>query len=216
MRVIIAVIVCSISLVSQAQGSGHVQDVSGRPYFQKNYDEYRGSPYLFSSWAKASVITSRGNTYPDMLVNIDVYNNMPVFIKNDTVFSFSEDIREFVVTDNKTTLIFSKGSVFKNSALPEVFMLKLHDAPAFLKQTTKNLIEVPTYDSPNKTYRFQETITYYIQTKSGFEKHSLNKNDAKKVFYENWKELEKFADKNDISFKSEEGWIKLLDYYKTL
>jgi hypothetical protein len=141
---------------------------------------------------------------------------MPVFIKNDTVYSFSEDIREFVVTDNKTTLTFSKGSVFKSSSLPEVFMLKLHDAPVFLKQTTKKLSEVPTYDSPNKIYRFQENITYYTQTNTGFEKHSLNKNDAKKIFFNKWKELEKFADKNDISFKSEQGWIQLLDYYKTL
>jgi hypothetical protein len=216
MRVFLTGVLCLLTNLCFAQGSGHVQDVDGRPYFQKNNIEYRGSPYLFSSWAKASVVTSSGNTYADMLINIDVYNNMPVFIKNDTVYSFSEKIKEFIVTDKQTTISFAKGSAFKSSVLPDVFMQKLGTAPVFLKQTTKTLVEVPTYDSPNKTYRFQEMTAYYIETKTGFEKLTLNKNDAKKIFQENWKAMEKYADKNEISFKSETGWLKLLDYYKTL
>jgi hypothetical protein len=216
MRFVIAGLLLILSTFCFAQGSGHVQDVSGRPYFQKNFDEYRGSPYLFSSWAKASVITSTGNTYPNMLINIDVYNNMPVFIRNDTVYSFSENIKEFTVTDNQTTVYFAKGSAFTSAFLPDVFMQKLNASPVFLKQTRKVVVEVPTYDSPNKVYRFQESVIYYTETKNGFQKISLNKNDAKKIFFQKWNELEKYADKNDISFKSEEGWRKLLEYYKTL
>jgi hypothetical protein len=216
MRLLIICIFCLLTSYGFAQSSGHVQDVNGRPYFQKNFDEYRGSPYLFSSWAKASVITSNGNAYPDMLINIDVYNNMPVFIRNDTVYSFTENIREFVITDNQTTVYFSKGSAFRSPLLPDVYMQKLNASPVFLKQTRKVVVEVPTYDSPNKVYRFQESVIYYTETQNGFEKVSLNKNDAKKIFRQKWNEIEKFADKNDLSFKSEEGWRKLLEYYKTL
>jgi hypothetical protein len=216
MRVYIACLLLTTSFCGFSQGSGRVQDVNGRPYFEKNYNEYRGSPYLFPSWAKASVITSGGNTYSDMLINIDVYNNMPVFIKNDTVYSFTENIKEFVVTDNQTRIYFSKGSAYKSQLLPDVFMQKLNESPVFLKQTIKRVVEVPTYDSPNKVYRFQESVIYYTETKNGFEKINLNKKDAGKIFFQKWSEVEKYAGKNDISFKSEEGWCKLFDYYKTL
>jgi hypothetical protein len=216
MGIVIACLLLTTASFCFAQGSGRMQDVNGRPYFEKNFDEYRGSPYLFPSWAKASVITASGNTYPDMLINIDIYNNMPVFIKNDTVYSFTESIKEFVVTDNQTTLYFSKGSAFKSALLPDVFMQKLYASPVFLKQTIKRVVEVPTYDSPNKVYRFQESVVYFTETKNGFEKISLNKNEAKKIFWQKWNEIEKYADKNDISFKSEDGWRKVFDYYKTL
>jgi hypothetical protein len=202
---------------SHAQkNSGNIYDISGKPYAGTKYNEYNGTPYLFTSWAKANVITASGTVYPDMLVNINVYENMPVFLKGDTIYSFSDKIKEFIITDKTTTLYFSKGSAFNTEGLPDVYMQKLNPIPVFLKQVSKTLIEVPSYDNPNKIYRFQDNVTYYAEAGGHFEKIHLTKSDAKKVFASKWNQVEEYADKSNISFKNENGWLSLFNYFKTL
>jgi hypothetical protein len=150
-----------------------------------------------------------------MLVNFDIAQNLPIFFRDEKIWTFSEEITEFTLEDHSAKMTFKLGKHL-NATLPNVYLEILHEGPTLLKKYDRALVEVPTYASSNKRYRYAESTVYYVLIENEYKKINLSKENAQKVFSLKWSEIEDYAKKNNISFKSEDGWLKLLSHYKTL
>jgi hypothetical protein len=192
-----------------------LQDVNGKPYLTTSYEQYEGSPLLFTSWVNAQVVTASGRVYDSMLINIDLYQDMPLFIRNGQTFTFTDKITEFTLTDGQTKMVFKKGHLL-GANLPDVFMEVLSASPLFARNSTRKLVDVPSYGTVTRQYRFAEANLFYATVNGSVQKISLSKSDAEKVFGSKWKEVSAYASRNDLSFKSESSWRSLLAYYNTL
>ncbi|NTS39670.1 hypothetical protein HRG84_02030 [Flavisolibacter sp. BT320] len=191
-----------------------LQDVSGKPYLLKPQEEYEGSTFLFASWMKADVKTSNGKIYKDMLVNVDVVQDIPVFFQDETTFAFSEKINEIVVGDSLIKTVYKRGKSL-HAAIPNHFYEVILEAPLLVKRIDKNVVEQPTYASSAKSFRYVETKAYFSLAGNDLQKISLTKENAQRIFAENWEAVEAFAKKNTISFKTETGWRQLANYTRT-
>lgn len=193
-----------------------LQDIHGRPYLTKPYEEYDGTPFLFKDWVDAKVISSDGKAYDSMLINIDIYQNRLVFIREKLVYTFAEDdITELSVIEGEKKRNFKKGKIM-DKTLPDLFYEVLDTQPLLLKNTTRKLVDAPSYGGANKKYRFAEGKEFYASVNGTVQKISLNKSDAEKVFADKWKAVNDYAAQNKISFKTEEGWQSVCNYFKTL
>ena len=193
------------SLFASAQ---FLQDVGGKPYLQNAVEEYEGSPLLFKAWVKADVTTAGGKVYKDMLVNVDLQQDLPIFQREGKVFTFSEQINEFTISDGTAKMVFKRGASVSPS-LPNVLMEVISETPLVLKKHERNVVEVPSYGGSTKSFRYAENKSYYAEIDDGFKKITLSKESAEKLFSKQWKEIEEYAKKNNISFKTEDGWRKL-------
>lgn len=203
-------VMCSVC--SSAQ---FLHDVSGRPYFAKSTEYYEGSPLLFQTWVKASVVIDNGTIYENMLVNVDLYQDMPIFLRDEKIYTFSNSINEFTVTDSTRKMTFKRGKLIDKD-LPNVLMEIISDSPMLLKKQDRQLIEISVYGNGNKNYRYANGKAYYAVIANKVEKINLTKENAQKLFAQKWKLMEEHAQQTGSSFKTEEGWRKMTKYYSSV
>lgn len=212
----IAFICCTFFIVWSARTEAQtLQDFTGKPIFLKKYDSYEGSPYLFREWFTGNVITVNGKRYDGLQINVDLYGNTPLFMGNDSIYSFVENVKELMIQQNGETHYFKKGILIDKN-LPDQFMQVLSSEPLVLKHPLKTLSETTSYGTGTQSYRFVESNVFYAAVDGKIEKIKLTKADAQRVFSKTWLEIESFAAKNNISFKTEEGWKALIKLNKSL
>lgn len=188
-----------------------MQDVSGKPFLLKTQEEYEGSPLLFSSWVKADVKTSNEKIFREMLVNVDVVQNIPIFFRDESTYAFTEKINEIIVGDSLNKTVYKRGKLL-HANFPDHFYEVILESPLLVKRSDKNVVEQPTYGGSSKSYRYVETKTYYRLAGDELQKITLTKENAQRLFAENWEAIEAYAKKNKLSFKTEAGWRQLVKY----
>ena len=202
-------------IICNSASSQFMQYANGEPFLTKTYEEYKGSPFLFDNFVRARVTTANGKVYDSVLVNLDLFGGNLIFLRDDKTYTFADPVAEFSVKKGSETQTFKKGKSFSNG-LPDVFVTPISAEPLLLTAGTINLVEGASYGSASKQYRFVQGKTIYTVKDGLVSKMNLTKSDAEKVFEKHWSAVNEFASKNKISFKSEEGWSALANYYKTL
>lgn len=197
------------SLYSSAQ---FLQDIAGRPYIAKSSDEYTGSPLLFKGWVKATVNTANGKIYKDMMINLDLNQDIPIFLNENNVYTFSESINGFTINDSLAKITFKRGKLI-SAELPNVLLEVISDLPTVLKQFNREVVEVPGYGNGSKSYRYDEGKVYYALINNKVTKISLTKGNAQKVFAHKWDLIEAFAKQVSKCFTTESGWRKMAEHY---
>lgn len=210
--VCLVIVLCSFCIGSYGQ---FLQDINGRPYLITNYSEYQGSPFLFDDWKIADVITAKDDRLYKILVNVDVYGNTVLFNRNDSVYMFVEEIKEFNINEGSTNYVYKKGKIL-HPLLPDVFMQVLSATPLLAKKVVKQLAQVQEYGSANKIQKFAQVTEYYGVIGGTINKIKLTKADAQNFFYNKWSQIQDYAFRNNISYKTNEGWMQLLSFYRSL
>lgn len=212
MKNLLLVVLIFLSVSSSAQ---FLQDVNGRPYLSSSLSEYEGSPMLFEKWMLARVKTEDGKVYDSMYINLDIYQNIPLFLRDQQVYAFVSVVGEFNVDRDGIKQTFRRGNLIDKS-LPNHFYEVLSEAPLVIRNYSKKLIEVPTYSSANKQFRFAEASLFYAIPEKNIQKIIFSKLLAEKIFSQKWPEINNYATKNKISFKTYEGWKELLKFYQVV
>ena len=202
-------------LFSTGSHAQFIQDIHGRPYFTTKYNQYEGSPFLFDDWKEADVITAKGEKFEKMMVNIDFYGNTVLFNRNDTVYMFAEVIKEFSINEGSATYVYKKGRAI-NTQLPNVFMQVISTKPVITKHVVKQLIETQGYGTASKIQKFTQGSDYYGEIDGSIKKIKFTKGDAQKLFYKKWDQMQAYASSNNLSYKTDTGWMRLLSYYESL
>ncbi len=138
-----------------------------------------------------------------------------LFNRNDTVYMFAEEIKEFSINEGSATYVYKKGKSI-NTQLPDVFMQVISTKPLVVKHVIKQLIEMQDYGTATKVHKFTQGSVYYGEIDGSMNKLKLTKGDAQKLFYKKWNEMQAYAFSNNLSYKTDAGWMQLLSYYQFL
>lgn len=195
--------------------SQFIQDIHGRPYQMQSNEFFEGTPLLFNDWVTAKLVGSDGLVFENIRVNIDLYQGIPLFIREGKIYTFTSDIKEFNIVGEKTQITYKKGLLIDNS-LPDVFFEVLSTSPLVVMNIAKKVVELPSYGTGGKKYKFVEIPTVYATMNGGLQKISLNKSNAATLFQEKWELIKNYAEINNISFKTIEGWQAFTRHYQAL
>lgn len=212
MKALFAAACLFLSLLSSAQ---ILQDINGKPYLANSYEAYEGSALLFKDWRTATVITTDGKKYEAMMVNVDLHQGRPLFMRDAEILAFAEPVAEIHAQDEGVYKLFKRGNSIDPSMDADYYQV-LSSIPLVLKKNSRKVADVQGYGTSTKQYKFVEGKTYHARIDDKIQKIGLSKSDAEKVFQKSWKEIQELAAKNNISFKTEEGWVTLSKAYEQL
>lgn len=208
----------SVSGASSTGTSTVISDpMNNRPYYGNN-SSVEGNLFFTGKWSPGSIKTANGIHYTNMTLKYDVLNNDVVFLINDSSFSFSEEIREFVLNTggkNGTPARFvSSGSV--NSSLPRKFVLVLAEGAMSLYQhQKKTIVTTSGYNLADRKI-LEDQNTYYVVFNGTAKSVNLNKKNLEELMGSKWQDVSAYMEKNNLSAKSESGWVGAINYFNTL
>lgn len=206
----------SVILISALNSFGQLlHDVNGRPYLLTVYEEYEGSPLLFNDWVTARVMTTNGNSYDSMLIDIDLYGGAVLFRKGAETYNLTEEVSEIFIAKGEEQITLKKGAHI-SKMLPTGFYQIISAEPLFIKHVSRQKVDMPAYSATGKKYKFVTGKIFYGSIGGELKKLSLNKVNAEIFFRDKWKTLDDYAKRNGLSFKTEEGWLQVLRYYLAL
>ena len=191
---------------------------SNRPFYQIP-SNIQGNPFYSSVWMPGIVRTDRGIEYSNLLLKFDVYNNQLVFSVNDSMFRFTEPVKEFLLSspsNEKTKPVKFMKASFVHHLLPGGYVEEICTGKLnFYKNYKKVVIVIAAYNSVG-TKQFEDKTTYHIIKDSNLTSINLNKKQAEEIFKDKWIQVAAYMEQNQQSIKKEEGWIAAIKYYNSL
>lgn len=191
--------------------------MSNKPFYSFNGD-INGNPLIFKGWNNGTIRTARGVVYTNIKLNYDATTNTLLFNINDSMFRFAEPAKEFTIDADKPGMPARKfvASEDVHDLLPRKFVQVLAEGQVQLyKHYKKNLIEVSDYNSAGRKV-VEEKITYHVVRNGVLTPVVLGKKALQELLNDRWKDVDGYISQNNISVKSEEGWIKVITFYNSL
>lgn len=206
----------SVSAVLNAQ---FISDAtSNRPFYQMSAN-IQGNPFFSSNWMAGTILTERGIEYSNLLLKFDMYNGQLVFCVNDSMFRFTEPVKEFVLKNTSNEKINSAkfiNSAFVHNLLPSGFVQELCKGKVnFYKSYKKVVVELAAYNSVS-TKQFEDKVTYFIIKDNNLSSIILNKKQAEEIFKDKWVDVASYLEQNQLSVKNEKGWTAAVVYFNNL
>lgn len=175
-----------------------------------------GSVYLFDNWSNNAIIeTSENKRYKVRAVNFNTKTNaLEARINGDSIFTFDYTNIDKVLINNRTfknaySPVEGGYRVFEVIAETKDFAI-YKDYVLDIKEGNPN----PMLAQANDKYIVRDS--YYMKKGKTFRKIKLKKASILKLTGKKASEVEAFAKKNRLSFKSELDLQKIATYYSTL
>jgi hypothetical protein len=198
-----------------------VQDINGRPYRTKNYDDIQGTPFLNEEWAPGTVKLADGRTYKDVPLQYNEAEDVLYFQdKNNQTMIFVDQVKGFKIayTANDKTYEKEFKNGFKNisGASESTFFEVLSDGTAqLLKRTSKAIAESREYNGP-VTKRFDETVRYYAIVSGNITPLKKDKRSVLAILNNKQSALEKYIKERNLNLKNDDDLSKLFVYYNSI
>ncbi|WP_407527503.1 hypothetical protein PDL71_07455 [Lacibacter sp. MH-610] len=208
----------SVSGPSSSASSTFISDpLNNRPYYGNNSD-IEGNTFFSSKWSAGSIKTANGIHYTNMTLKFDAFRNEVVFLINDSTFVFAEEIREFTLntgSKNGGVAKFVKSNSVAGSLPPKYVLALAEGKISFYMHQKKNLVTTTGYNMADRKI-IEDRNTYYIVQNGNSQSVSLNKKNLEEIIGAKWQEVNAYMEKNNLSAKSEAGWIEAINYFNTL
>jgi hypothetical protein len=180
------------------------------------YVMVQGDQFLFSKDFLPALITINGNTYKDIFVNYDIFNDELITSKNNgTIVQLNKEI-----VDSFTLVFGVKNYLFKNIDADSLDGIKgyvnvLYSGRSSLYVKYKKEIDLLAVD--DKYDLFFRTLKIYL-LKNGKIYQLNNKSDMLKALEEEKIQIKAFMKKNGlkVSKKEPESFVPLIKYYDSI
>lgn len=197
----------------------NLQDnVTGKPMFINQYEEFIGSAFLFDDWTHANLLGRNGVRYFNYQVKFDVYKNTFYFLHNNQMFEFVTDILEVEmhpnIVDSSSYLLFRKGYTNFPLVLPNVYCKVLADGIITgIELMGKQLNDVYEYGSANKTRQFfNKSENFFLKDKLVY-KEKMSKKLMEQLTNDKKEGIQKFISSNSLNLKLNSDLLKIISYY---
>lgn len=204
--------------ISSAASAQFISDAAtGRQFYQSSDQSIEGVPFYNKAWNSGIIRTTRGMEYSNLQLKYDIYTRVLVFNVNDSMYRFTEPVKEFELNlSNQKVARFINSSMVHN-LLPGDFVQELAKGKVnFYKHYKKVIVEIAAYNSVKGTKQFEDKNTFYVIRDNNLSEVTLNKKSLEEKLKDKWQEVSSYMDKNQLSAKSEAGWIAAFQYYNGL
>jgi hypothetical protein len=215
---------CLYPAQAQDASNGQLADrrlidrVSGNPLYVYQYEDVKGSAFLFDNWTPGTVILQNHVTFENVPLKFDVKSNEFIFNRNDSSFQLGPDAIEIKLYPNGgDSLVFKNGfeinaAVHTSKYLQELVTGKL----TFLKFLKKNIEEYSIYGDATKYKRFVELYDYFIYKDGKADPVRINKKELQRLFPDKWDIISRYLSQNNFSGKDEKSFVAAIRYYNSL
>ena len=209
----------SISIYGWSQSEGmKVYDVSRtRVIDHAEYDEIKGSPYLYDEWHPARLLDSKGIFHDFLNVNFNGFTHkLETKEDNSTEEFLSGSYLKIIVNTGVYEETFLRG-IHPEFGRNLVCILYDGQEVKLIKKFEVRLEEsvVQTTGIPTVFEMFAETIEYYIMIEGDLSKVKTKKKSIIEVLgYKS--ELESYIKKEKLNLNSESDIRNLIAYYESL
>lgn len=185
------------------------------------YEQIKGSQFLFDDWKKATIISNKGYAFDNVELKFDMYINRFLLNKNDTAYLVNENTRSIILfpDNNDTTakMIFENGFASPgNFTEKDYLQILVKGDVALLKYYHLNLVEYTEYNDAVKYKRFVPVREYFILKNGITEKIVLNKKKFNEFFQSKKTAIDLFIKQKNLSGKDEKDWVAAINYYNSI
>jgi len=107
------------------------EDINGRAFIYKGFEDIEGSPFLFKDWNWGAVKFRDGRFAKDLSLRFDIYNNQLYFKKDGIQMEFVLPVAEFMIRfsngNDSSTVIYRCGYPDSEKTSSKTFFELLSD-----------------------------------------------------------------------------------------
>jgi hypothetical protein len=182
-RLVFLLLLITSSITTNAQ-QGYQSYADGSPATLIKKTDVEGSELLYEKWLPATIKSSNGKEYNNVMVKYNLLEDVPYFLgKGEVTMIFSTPIKEFVINDKDqlNRRIFRAGFPIFNAYTPLTFYEVLVDGKVkLLKKQNKRITEARAYNSATTVKSIVDNISYFI-----FQNEQLIPVKRDKKFFQN-------------------------------
>ncbi|HZY77870.1 MAG TPA: hypothetical protein VFE50_00010 [Cyclobacteriaceae bacterium] len=202
-----------LPFVSRSQNMAVVEnfrDVAGTPFFPRQYVDVNGSPYMFEDFISATITLHDGRTIKGVKTNFNLVTEELLYMdeKGATMVASPKAIKR-LETDSSEPRTFIPTQA--SNTFCEV--ISSEGKATLLKHIKKVIMETKPYNSSTIERSFVTDISHLVSVGG-----SISEVKSADDLYESLKseQVKEFAKKEKLKKKSEESWVKIVDYFNSI
>jgi hypothetical protein len=195
-----------------------IDRTSGRLLYIFQYEDVKGSPFLYDDWMPAIAITYDNTMFKNMQLKFDVPKNEFIFKRNDTNYRLGPEVIEIRLFSKKgDSVVFKNGFDINNAIRQAKYLQVLAEGKiTFLKYLKKNIEEYNEYGDATKYKRFIEMYEYYTYKGGKSDPVRITRKELETLLGDKWDKVSLYLSQNNLSGKDEKSFAAAIGYYNSL
>ena len=181
-----------------------------------NMGEVGGSPYLFGEWKRGDVTLKNGEQYKIEKINLDASRNQFVYSMNDSLFEFSDNVREIKIygEDSGSDMVFR--SDINPIAANFVQVLTNGKINIFCEISKKPEGENYSNGIVNSSRKYALHYNYYSLADNAAVPVEFNSSTLDDLTSDKKNEVNAFIKANNLKVKKVPDFLKAITYYNDI
>jgi hypothetical protein len=199
-----------------------LSDVNGRP-FENKYADINGSAYLFPNFKFASITLSDGRKYNNIKARLNLLEHEVNFIASNGEEGYIGKGMVSTITILDTTKQVTIDYTFKsgypkidNQTIINFYQVLAVGKCSLLKSINKNIEERSNEMSGEKSKEFIVRENLYVFINGEMKRVKKDKDFFTGLFADQLSAINGYINSNKINYKSEEGLLKVVNFYNSL
>lgn|GEM_PF-4825499 len=195
-------------------------EVSGKIYYNVSNANVEGTPYLHDDWRPSFITYAGGLQVKNVMLKFDLYNHLPLFLRNDSVFQFVNEVIGFIIYNPEgDSSIFRKGFPKLDNITPDTYLQVLTDGPVkLLKYTVKTRSERKEFNSAVAITEFSKPLgAFYTFSGSNLKRLKKGEEGLKECIPStHWQQVSKYIKEAGLNLKKEADLVKIFLFNDSL
>ncbi len=196
------------------------ESFENRAYKEKADNSVEGNPMLFDDWRAGEVILKNGEKYILGKINLNAAVNKFLYSKNDTVFEFSDNVKEIKIYTQDHSDNSGSDMVFRNDINPY--------AANFVQVLTKGKITI--FQEYNKKPEGENYSNGIVNNSRKYVLHinqsalvdnkvipvKFSSSSLDELTSDKKSQVDAYVKENKLRVKKEDDFLKAISYYNSI
>jgi hypothetical protein len=184
------------------------RDIAGTPFFPRTYIDVNGNPYLFDDFETSTIVLNNGQVLKNIKTNFNLVSNELIYLdetgsamvaSSSAVKTVEVGRRKFIPSPSKN--IYCEVISTENKAV----LLRIYK---------KRVVETKAFNSATVQRSFTTTNSHVLAV-GGTVTEIKTADDLYEALSPS-EGLKEFAKKEKLRAKSENSWVKIVNYYNSI
>jgi hypothetical protein len=213
------------SITSKSSSAGFLVmliDKDGKPFTYGNSD-VEGNPFFNENWGRVNLRLSNGNIYTNVKARLNTYNNYLHFMthKGTEMYLEAAEVSRVEMLDSvkkdSVLVSFVKFTIPENGKEVSYFYKVLGEGKIMLLERQRKKIKENKSLYSGEIKRFYEQYEdYYVFAANALTPVKRKESFWQPLMQDKWTEVQAYAAKNDIGFKSIADIQKVVNFYNSV
>jgi hypothetical protein len=192
----------------------------GQHFSVKAENDVEGSPFLFDSWKRASIIMKDGNSFLVPKINFDASRSFFVFNHNDTLYDLGDNVSSVkiyaddITNKDKTEMTFIDNPTGVPGSFVQVLTNgKITILRKFIKRPEGENFSNGIVKSSREYVLHSEDFTFINKKLTPIK---YNSSSLEELVADKKSEINSYVKSNNLKPKKQSDFLKTIEYYNSL